>query len=151
MRKVVCLIALFVGFSVLFAGKNQSAQAQEPDRFIALSEDKMPWEQAKDWCAAHGGRLPLINGASPLSLTDVWTKAPGTVSIDGIGEVDTGPNPVDFKTPWPSAELPGDHYWTGTEVSRYPGYPWFVFDNGGFVFVDHIIGQRIDCRVVCVP
>jgi hypothetical protein len=103
--------------------------------FIALSDTRMPWAEAKAWCASKGGRLPLIDGKSALS------RVSDTATIDGFGKRDT---------PWASTGLPGDRYWTGTEDSVYPGYLWVVVDGNGKVYVLSYV-QRNDCRVVCVP
>jgi len=117
--------------------------------FMAVSDTAMNWAAAKAWCEQRGGRLPLINGASSLAWAQVM-KAPGTVFIDGFGEINVGPNwPGDFTTPWPSG-LPGDGYWTGTENTDNPGNSWIVNDNDGMVNVNND-NQSNHNRAVCVP
>jgi len=110
--------------------------------FIALSEDRMSWPDAKAWCEQQGGKLPLINGATSLTRRQIADS--GTVLIDGFGQINTR----GWNTPWPSS-LSSGFYWTGTEDTDSPGLSWFV---GGVVRVN--LGgtyQNNDRRVACVP
>jgi len=111
-----------------------------PAGFIALSEDRMNWADAKAWCEQQGGRLPLIGGSESLGRDDAGRQ--GT-PIDGFGAV---------RDPWPG--LPDGTYWTGTENPRHSvrGRPesWNVSPARGGVFV--MGSQQITpSGVVCVP
>ena len=103
-------------------------------RFIAISDSRMTWADAKAYCQQKGGRLPLIGGSSSLS------SVPKGAPLDGFG-TEGGPIPTG---------LPGGTYWTGTEGGAGPRYSWFVFEGGGKVGVNsgH---QSYGLRVVCVP
>jgi putative hemolysin len=148
----------------------QPAQPEQPQsqsalgaRYVAVSDTEMTWDEAKAWCAARGGRLPLINGASSLSSSDV-VSSPGTVSIDGIGPVSMEGTTVDtmtrarprsdFTTPWSSTGLPSNRYWTGTEYGSVSGNAWSVHDtglNGGTIYLGGNRKRDHPNRAVCVP
>ena len=119
------------------------------DSFIAVSDEDMTWQDARAWCAARGGRLPLINNAESLGL-DVLERR-GTLRIDGVGKVNVGPGgPRDWTTSWDYRRLPGYLYWTGTAYTDSPGYSWYFYDYDGYVDVHHY-DQGYTSRVVCVP
>ena len=131
-------IRLFV-FTLIFAVGLPAvayAEVKLPPGFIAVSDTRMNWYDAKAFCEQQGGRLPRING------TDSW-DGKGEATIDGFGVMGA---------PWPSG-LPNGIHWTGTEVTDGPGNSWHVGDRvarGGHV------GGSYDCksiprRVVCVP
>ena len=106
--------------------------------FIALSESEMIYADAAAYCKQQGGKLPQINNSA------AWDgKKPPVrgVRIDGFG--------YGYR-PWKEVGLPSDFYWTGSEISRFPGNLWLVNDVGGYVVVlDE--GQSDVYRVVCVP
>jgi len=152
MKKILKLFALGV---MLAVPGMASAADQLPKGFIAMSESFMNWEQAKAWCKQRGGRQPLINGAASQTWEQIANQK--TALIDGFGQINTGPDiPADWTTPWPPG-LPGGKYWTGAEHSDYPGVPWYVSEDDGFVFVfgDIFQGdsarQNDSVRAVCVP
>ena len=124
MRNFVVFAFIFcLGFPVVvFAAENL------PAGFIAISEEKMNWADAKAWCEQKGGRLPLINGAASQSSDQIIN--PGTARIDGFGQIDT----KNWTTPWPSS-LPLDYYWTGTEAGDSPGFSWGILERVGKVSV----------------
>jgi len=101
--------------------------------FIAQSESRMNWSDAKAFCQRRGGRLPRINNS------DSWAGK-GKAAIDGFGVSGAS---------WPS-DLPEANYWMGTDYAGFPGYSWLVYVNDGNV---HIFNRRqsYDARVVCVP
>jgi hypothetical protein len=113
------------------------AASDLPAGFIALSDTEMPWAEAKAWCAARGGRLPLINGANALSNVD------DTAIIDGFGKVGTA---------WSPIGLPRGYYWSGTEYSDYPGFSWSVNGYGGGAYFNVYNDDKgFASRVACVP
>ena len=104
-----------------------------PSMFIAVSETRMGWEEAKAFCEQHGGRLPRINN------NDSWpSDGRNTAPIDGFGNLDD---------PWPTG-LPSDDYWTGTWISDGPDCWWVVNAHGGKVNVDCDWQRRIS-NAVC--
>jgi len=130
-------IVLFV-FALIFSLSLPAvadADSDLPAEFIAVSESRMTWADAKAWCEQQGGRLPLVGGSE--SFDD--TPSPGT-PLEGFGA--TG-------GPWPVG-LPSDSwYWTGTERSIFPGNSWFVFAHDGYV--SYGASQSGTFRVACVP
>ncbi|MDR0777347.1 MAG: hypothetical protein LBE81_12025 [Azonexus sp.] len=105
-----------------------------PAGFIAMSESKMSWVNAKAWCQQQGGRLPRINNSDSLK------NVPDNAVIDGFGALGS---------PW-AGRLPSGLYWTGTVNSDYPNYSYVVTDFGGGL-VDNGVLQSLDNRVLCVP
>ena len=141
----------FGGSVVLFLVLIFSVISGAP-RHIAVSDKGMTWKDARAWCAARGGRLPLINNAKSLGK-DVL-KNRGTLKIDGVGRVKKGPGSRDWTTSWVHSRLPDGHYWTGTVVADGPGGSWGFSDSGGSdgggVYVTNYV-QGHTLRVVCVP
>ena len=105
-----------------------------PDGFIAISEDKMNWADAKAWCEQQGGKLPLIDGSESIG------EIPQGTSIDGFGTKGA---------PWPDG-LPIEFYWTGTEYSGHPRHSWLIVNSGGYIS-DNFVTQGNGRSVVCVP
>ena len=121
-----------------------------PAVFIAKSDSTMNWADAVAWCQQQGGRLPRINNSDSLTWATVG-ETRGTVTIDGIGLVNTGPHlPRDFTTPWFNTGLPIGAYWTGTVLSGRPADSWLfnVYSGRVYITARH---QDIGRRVVCVP
>jgi len=112
------------------------AKAKEAG-FIALSESRMNWSEAKAFCQRQGGRLPRINNSDSWDGNNPPLRG---ILIDGFGY---------GHRPWSEVGLPSD-CWTGTEYTDGPGYSWVVSDRDGEVHVvnRHQSGGR---RVVCVP
>ena len=117
-------------------------------RYIAVSDEGMTWEEAVQWCSARGGKLPKINGVDSLRRSAMDTK--GTVAIDGVGSVITGPSAGDFTTPWRATGLPGGRYWTGTVVPDVPAFSWYFQSNADSVIL-YSYAQCNARRAVCVP
>jgi hypothetical protein len=144
MKKILGVLVLA---GMLAVPAMASAADKLPKGFIAVSESRMNWADAKAWCEKQGGRLPLINGAASQSWDQIAN--PKTALIDGFGQVSTGQNAADWTTPWPSG-LPDADYWTGTEYADGPGGSWVVDAGDGKVNVV-FDPQSLDFRVVCVP
>ena len=119
------------------------------DSYIAVSDEGMTWQDARDWCAARGGRLPLINNAE--SLGENVLNRRGTLRIDGVGKVNVGPESRDWTTSWDYRRLPGFIYWTGTVDAVNPGSSWRFSGNGGYVHLISNFPQGYAIQVVCVP
>ena len=157
MKKFISLFlsTLLTGVIVCSSDSNADTQAQaqakaDPSpRYIAVSDAEMTWHQARDWCAARGGRLPLINNAESLGR-DVVFGTKGTVTIDGVGRVNVGPIREEFTTSWDDTGLPGSYYWTGTVNADSPGLSWHFINDDIYVYV-YYYGQGDVLRVVCVP
>jgi len=152
LRILGCFILAFALFAFgdaapSSASGSASAQTSAIAEFIAVSESPMNWRDARAWCEQQGGRLPLINGAASLTATQIID--PGTVFIDGFGQINTGQSFANWNTPWPSG-LPYDFYWTGTGRAGRLGLSWSIDGNGGFIFVGDR-HQSLGSRVVCVP
>jgi hypothetical protein len=98
----------------------------------------MTWADAKAFCQRQGGRLPRFNNSDSWA----WNNRNTITHIDGFGALGA---------PWPSG-LPSDGYWTGTEVSDYPGSSWVV-GYSGYVGNHGAASQSqsVVFRVVCVP
>jgi len=164
MKKFISLLlcALLTGVTACGSDSNSgtqtqaSAQTQAPakaapsPRYSAVSDTEMTWQDAGDWCAARGGKLPLINGASSLP-SPLPTPS---VSIDGVGTIDATGSGSYYPsvTPWANTgPLPtGYYYWTGTADTDLPGFSWYFDNLGGDVGVDSS-DQSYGGRVVCVP
>ena len=125
-----------VGLNLPRGSTVPNAAQQSTGEFIAMSEVKMSWPDAKAWCEQQGGRLPLIGGDESSAA------APKGIPIDGFGS-NLGP--------WPS-NLPGDNYWTGTEslLSTRFNVSWAVDKQGNMIRAHTIFEQRSKLGVVCV-
>jgi hypothetical protein len=123
-------------------------------RYIAVSDYVMYWPEAKAWCADRGGKLPLINKKGSLGKAAV--QDPGTVAIEGLGTLNTGPRDGDFTTPWSTTGLQDAWYWTGTENSDRPDSLWVVgVVSGGGNASGNAVVSPVDKyrrnRAICVP
>ena len=105
-----------------------------PAGFIAPSESKMTWNQAKTYCEQQGGRLPLIDGSDNIDT------AKKDHSIDGFGAVGG---------PWPT-DLPNGSYWTDTGDTLNPGHSWCAVHTGGDVSI-YAFEKEGTHRAFCVP
>jgi len=117
-------IALFV-FALIFSLSLPAvadADSDLPAEFIAVSESRMTWADAKAWCEQQGGRLPLVGGSESLAEGN----APRTLFIDGFGAIGDS---------WPTGLPSGYWYWTGTAVSNFSSNAWVIHFNSGFVDV----------------
>jgi len=121
----------------LSAEEERRAREEFKRKFIALSETSMTWSDAKAFCQQQGGRLPRINDS------DSWSASKPVTHIDGFGA------PGAPGDPWPSG-LPGDYYWSGTEITEGPGTSWLVGDGGGHIVVGGT-RQSNQNRAACVP
>ncbi|MDL2313887.1 C-type lectin domain-containing protein [Desulfovibrio sp. OttesenSCG-928-C14] len=115
-----------------------------PAGFIAMSPEKMPWEEAKAYCASQGGKLPRFENSDNLSSSNMPKKA----SIDGFGVSES-------KLP---EGLPKAKYWTGTAMgapnkSTGEQLVWIIEGIGGAVGMGFNIGNsdKAKLRVICVP
>ena len=120
--------------------------------------EKMIVEEAKAFCASHGGALPKLNGKDALGGDDV--QGP-TVNLDGFGPVEEPATYVTGDAPKPKpqenhaaywaaiTELRSADYWTGTHLAGRPDDFWYFFEDAAvkLAFDD---GQA-DRHVVCVP
>ena len=132
--------------SLLFAGVIffvLTAQAGSDSRYIAVSDTEMNHSDAVKWCAAKGGRLPLVDGKSSSSYSEKKTAF-----IDGIGSVNKKP----WNTPWSKTGLPEGLYWTGTAsaVAPGPGYSLVVSGAKGVVIIVSLPKSNSH-RAFCVP
>jgi len=117
--------------------------------FIALSEAGMPWAEVKDWCAARGGRPPLVGGLDSFDARDNYTPFPaqGTL-IDGFGAA------MDY---WSSSGLDNIYFWTGTEIiyngpKEYSSALAVRIDPGSArVGVSKVVQSDKYARAICVP
>ena len=107
--------------------------------FIAISESRMDWADAKAFCQQHGGRLPRINNSDSWDRKNPPLRG---VLIDGFGY---------GLRPWGEVGLPSDVYWTDTAYSGSQGLAWVVNAAGGGVSANGTDVQRFGSRVVCVP
>ena len=90
--------------------------------FIAVAPERMNLEDAKAYCTAQGGRLPLINNLPSLS----WSDLDSIKFVEGFGV---------SGAPWPEA-LPGNvRYWAGTAYTGSTDLGWIIDDlkGGGVV------------------
>ena len=162
-RALGCLARLLVFTFIFSLGLPAVADAlfqedkeeQLSGEFIAVSESPMTWATAKAWCGQRSGRLPLINGASALSWDEVINSK--KIVVDGIGTVIDGFRPdmneEEFRKralPWSNTGLPGDRYWTGTELAGFPGYSWAVGNRDGYARVLDALQSYLR-RAFCVP
>lgn len=115
-----------------------------PQGFMAMSPEKMPWEEAKAYCASQGGKLPRFENSDNLSSSNMPKKA----SIDGFG-VSKGKLPEG---------LPKAKYWTGTAMGaphKQTGEQLVWIIEGGLGVVDggFNVGNsdKVKLRVICVP
>jgi hypothetical protein len=106
----------------------------------------MEWDEAMAWCAAKGGRLPLVNGVYSLHISDREG-----FSLDGI----------DSRDKWDKTRLPRVRHWTGTERSyretergqeaqAYAARPWESPNITRGVAIEPF-PKRSSFGVVCVP
>ena len=107
------------------------AASDLPDGFIALSETRLTWEDAKAFCEQKGGKLPLVSG-------DRDSDPP--LRIEGFGRE----NAIAPKG------LPEGLYWTGSEIGKLPNFAWLVDTRNN---LNLTFGQEKDNErnVVCVP
>jgi len=106
-----------------------------PPGFIALSEARMNWADAKAFCQQQGGKLPRINDR------DSWDGSDSAV-IDAFGTLGAK---------WP-AELPKAYYWAGTEYSDRPNYSWGIRAvRDGVIGVISAYAHGTNIHVICVP
>lgn len=103
----------------------------------------MPWSAAKNYCASHGGRLPLIAGASSLPQNPIPSGP-----VDGF---------VSLGSSWPGPPFPAwttgnndQYFWTGTGDATFPGQAWAVSGLIGNVMLNGGLQSRT-IRVACVP
>ena len=141
---MICRALLVFAF-IFSLGFSTAALAAEklPSGFVAMSDDKMTWEEAKAFCAQKGGKLPLIGGSEGFGKEAGYDVRPkkGT-RVDGIG---------DLGDPWPS-KMPKGAYWTGT-ANTHPDkkeYAWRVScsKNDNIAVGDHhrvVHRQRAAC------
>jgi hypothetical protein len=106
-----------------------------PAWVIAIGPEKMNWNDAKDYCASKGGKMPLIGGRSSLDITTV-SKG---MSIDGFGSVGAK---------WPS-DLPLTCYWSGTVNSDNPDSPFVIIRDGDIVSIGSSM-KSIKDAVLCI-
>ena len=160
-------LALLV-FSSLALADEPAGQAAPKDnpRYIegSFKHASFPsWRLAAEWCSEQGGRLPKINGADSLPYSAVL-GAKGTVRIDGVGEVNTGPNrsrafgePSYFTTPWSDAGLPRpiptrSNFWTGTAVDGSPDTYWAFTGGSGYISISEQRSPSYSSgSAICVP
>ena len=145
MKKILGLLALMFTMCLVLPAMADAGE-KLPDGFIAISDTRMNWADAKAWCQQKGGRLPLINGAASLSWDQIINS--GTAKIDGFGQINTGPKYEAWTTPWPSG-LPSSIYWTGTVYSDNADRSWRVHDADGVVVVSGNFRSNT-YRVFCV-
>ncbi|MDR2696736.1 MAG: hypothetical protein LBC79_10220 [Deltaproteobacteria bacterium] len=108
-----------------------------PAGFIALSEFPMTGNEAKAFCARHGGRLPRVNGSDYLAWLEIAAETP----IEGFGAQSAS---------WPSG-LPGSAYWTGTGgLAANPDHLWILINDNGRVAVFNPYPGWTH-RALCVP
>jgi hypothetical protein len=133
LRALGCLVLLAFLFSVGLPAAVFAAEKLPPG-FIAQSDTRITWEEAKAFCRQKGGRLPLINGSN--SLGDVSDGA----KIDGFGTVGSS---------WPSG-LPTDiGYWSDTDDNPAE-HVWGIINYGGNVFVKSH-SKKSEVHALCVP
>ena len=136
-RRIFLALIVFVLAAMLAVPEMASADDKLPAGFIALSEDRMTWDQAKAYCQQQGGKLPLVGGNASRAGDDIRAGTP----LDGFGVVNAK---------WPVG-LPGYCYWTGTENgSDNPGYSWIACYDGSGVDISNSV-QSDPISVVCVP
>ena len=137
-KKISLLLALIVTICCYALSGTAAEQQKLPAGFIALSESKMNWADAKAFCQQKGGRLPLIGGMEKWNYTN-WKG----ISIDGFGKEGR---------PWSEVGLPGDFnfYWTGTEDTRASNSLNVVLESGGKVVIGNSSPDSANC-VVCAP
>ena len=131
-------ILLFVLAVMLVAPVLASAADKLPAGFIVLSESRMNWNDAKAFCLQKSGKLPRINNSDKWDGENPPLRG---ILIDGFGYE---------ARPWAEVGLLPATYWTGTEDSSSPGFPWFVVagDGGARVGTED---EGNEHRVVCVP
>lgn len=111
-----------------------------PSGFLALFDPSATpyknWSDAGAFCTQQGGKLPRVNNTTSYPSSSYTGSEP----VDGFGS---------FGAAWPTG-LPSDFYWTGTEITDYPGDSWGVVDYVGNVNAN-LDDQSGVSRVVCVP
>ena len=139
---LACLFVLAFIFSCLTVTAC-NAEQKLPKGFIALSEQKLNWNDAKAFCEVKKGKLPLLN-----NLTDSGDGLGGRpAAIDGFGKEDGA---------WPEG-LPQGQYWSGTDEPRGNGVAWriqyFGPPNNPKNAKNDIgaVSKGSKLRVVCVP
>ena len=137
-KKVSLLLALIAAMCC-FAVTGMAAEQQKlPEGFIAISESKMNWADAKAWCQQQGGRLPLVGGMEKWDYTN-WRGIP----VDGFGKQGR---------PWAEVGLSGgfSFFWTGTEDTRASSSVNIILESGGKVSIGNSSPSSAN-SVVCVP
>ena len=140
---ITLLLAYLMGLPTVVGA---AEEAWKSAGFNALSESPMNWDQAKNFCQQHDGRLPLVGGGERLGGIRPTRGTP----IDGFGAEDA---------PWPNG-LPFDRYLTGTVHSSDPNNSWYVSSDNASTVSAGASGGKVTAgttlqgytrRVVCVP
>ena len=98
---LVCMC--FLGsFGVGFAAQTS------PGGFLAVSEAKMRWPDAKAYCQPKGGKLPLIDAKEKTAADDIRAGS----RVDGFGS---------SATSWPARLRPFVMACVECHISRTPG------------------------------
>lgn len=95
-----------------------------PNRILAVASnpDRMNLVNARAFCSAQGGRLPLVANTTEFAWSSYVETM--TASVDGFGNYN--------QTAWPSGVPTGRSYWTNTEDPDYDSF-WLISENGGNV------------------
>ena len=137
------LVMVFI-FSLDYPAAAFAAE-EPPSGFVAVSDAKMTWAEAKTFCEQKGGKLPLIGGSEGFGKEAGYDVRPGKdTPVDGFGAIGGS---------WPAGISKGG-YWTGT-ANTHPDkkeYVWRVSatksDNTGVGDYHRIVQPQ---RAACVP
>ena len=131
MKRRLPVIVLIISFVLPVAAL---AADQVPPGFIAISDGKMTYYDAKKFCEDKGGRLPYVGGGSAA-----LKKTPKGTSIEVFGAVGSQ---------WP-ASVPKADYWTGTDNASGPrsGYVITTSRLGVDAMGSHRSGEA---RTLCI-
>ena len=129
---LMVFLALAFMFSITACSDEKTSSG-----FIAVSEEKLTWEQAKSFCELKGGRLPLIDGQESFPGLD----RRDVKYVEGFGA-------PEGKMP---DGLPQTYYWAATEDSRREGSAWYIDGRGGRFTINTCPKHVDDYRAACVP
>ena len=136
------ILGVFVLSAMLAVPGMASAADPLPEGFIALSESKMNWADAKAFCEQQGGRLPLIDGNESLG------EIPSGTTVDGFGIVVGAANSTRWHTALPNGFR--DSYWTGTARTDTDRM-WTVVHQNSFFSTSPEHPTASSNWAICVP
>ena len=109
---------------------DRMSEAAKTAGFIALSETKMSWFEAENFCTQQGGRVPRIKDT-------LYASPYHDFVIEGFGKAGRS---------WVEVGVPEGEYWT-SNLGDYRNTAWVVSGRTRVTFIEynHLYPVRVAC------